>query len=153
MSVSSFMKFNFWQIIKIDLKFEILKKSGCLALQIFNWFLKIWSLNYHLVEKLFSKPSERTIFDVTNSRNVVIICWIKPNYFNFTILPASLRFLVKKLIRMKWSFQWYQNFCVLKGKNYYDVMIMWPLAIRKKVSGHLRYFKQFRITIRWKDKH
>ena len=43
MSVSIFINCNFWQTTVLDLKFEFVKETWVLVLQIYNRFCKTWS--------------------------------------------------------------------------------------------------------------
>ena len=74
----------------------------------------------------FLSPSLRNL--VTSALTVNSLLEVDQNQIIFPMIPKPLCFEEKKITMISWSPD--------------------PLAIREKVSGHLRYFRLYRITIR-----
>ena len=147
MSVSIFIDPTFWQISKIDHKFEFSKKYGVLIYKYMTAFLFIKTNHFLWKKKL---------------KSVEITWWIEPDIFSFTFftllfnkfwtvyLLVISRLTLSSLLKVDQNQIFFSIIPKFEGKIFLTMTMQLssdPLSIRRKVSGDLRYFKPCRIKV------
>ena len=141
------------------MKFEFFRKISGSCLINIELFLENLKWKNIIQWKNPFQINKKKLFLIKKIQETVILCWIEPNNFNFSILTLSLMdfeimyVIMTSKLTLGSFFKVDQDqiifpvvpkfYVLMKNIFYFNFMITW-----NKASGHLRYFRICRIKIR-----